>query len=282
VRGRASAAAGRNFDLSDEQEKESMEIVICKDYDAMSKQAADAVAEVVRNKPNCVLGLATGTSPIGLYTELIRMHKEEGLDFSQVSSFNLDEYVGLPPEHEQSYRYFMNKHLFDGLNIDKANTHVPSGTATDYAAHCQEYEDAITAAGGVDVQVLGIGSDGHVGFNEPSDSLCCRTHTVTLTEQTIDDNARLFEKKEDVPLFACTMGVGTVMDARKCVMVVNGKHKAATVARAFEGPVSCMCTASALQMHNDTHVFLDDDAAGELQMADYYRWIQKMKDQAPT
>ncbi len=259
-----------------------MEIVICKDYDEMSKKAGAEVAAVVRAKPNAVLGLATGTSPIGLYSELIRMHKEEGLDFSGVGSFNLDEYVGLPPEHEQSYRYFMNKHLFDGLNIDKANTHVPSGTATDYAKHCQDYEDAIVAAGGIDVQVLGIGSDGHVGFNEPGDSLCCRTHTVTLTEQTIVDNARLFEKKEDVPLFACTMGVGTVMDARKCVMVVNGAHKAATVARAFEGPVSCMCTASALQMHNDTVVFLDEEAAGELQMADYYRWIQKMKGQAPT
>ena len=259
-----------------------MEIVICKSYDEMSKKAAAEVAEVVRKKPNCVIGLATGASPIGLYTELIRMHKEEGLDFSQVKSFNLDEYVGLPPEHDQSYRYFMNKHLFDGLNIDKANTHVPSGTATDYAAHCQEYEDAIVAAGGIDVQVLGIGSDGHVGFNEPGDSLCCRTHTVTLTEQTIDDNARLFENRENVPLFACTMGVGTVMDARKCVMVINGKHKAAITAQAFEGPVSCMCTASALQMHNDTAVFLNEDAAADLKMAEHYMWIQKMKDQAPN
>ena len=258
-----------------------MEIVICKDYDELSKLAAAEVAAVLRERPDAVLGLATGSSPVGLYAELIRLHKEEGLDFSQVTTFNLDEYIGLPPEHEQSYRYFMNEKLFDHINIDKENTRVPSGTATDYAAHCQEYEDAILAAGGIDVQVLGIGSDGHVGFNEPGDSLCCRTHTVTLTEQTINDNSRLFEKKEDVPLFACTMGVGTVMDAHKCVMVVNGKHKAATVAQALEGPVSCMCTASALQMHNDTAVFLDEDAASGLKMAGYYRWIQKMKDQAP-
>ena len=258
-----------------------MEVIICSSYDELSKLAAEVVAEVVRNKPNAVLGLATGTSPLGLYTELARMNKEEGLDFSQVTSFNLDEYVGIGPEHEQSYRRFMNENLFEGINIDIAKTNVPDGLADDYEGFCKGYEDKIAAAGGIDVQVLGIGSDGHIGFNEPADSLASRTHTVTLTEQTIDDNARFFQKKEDVPIYACTMGVGTVLDARKCVLVANGKGKTEAVAAMIEGPITSMCTASALQMHNDTQVFLDEETAGALKFADYYRWIQEHKPNAP-
>ena len=258
-----------------------MKIVICKSVEELGRLAATRIAEVVRAKPRPVLGLATGSTPLPTYRELIRLHREEGLSFAATGTFNLDEYVGLAPDHAQSYRRFMQENLFDSIDIDPANTHVPDGRAADIEDHCAAYERMIAAAGGIDCQVLGIGSNGHVGFNEPGDSLCCRTHTVTLTEQTIEDNSRLFEKKEDVPLFACTMGVGTVMDARKCVMVINGKHKAAIAAQAFEGPVSCMCTASALQMHNDTVVFLDEDAAGDLQMAEHYRWIQKMKGQAP-
>ena len=258
-----------------------MEVVICSSYDELSKLAAEAVAEIVRNKPNAVIGLATGSSPLGLYKELIRMHKEEGLDFSQVTSFNLDEYVGIGPDHEQSYRRFMNENLFQGINIDMAKTNVPDGLAKDYKAFCKAYEQKMAAAGGVDVQVLGIGSDGHIGFNEPGDSLASRTHTVTLNEQTISDNARFFEKKEDVPIYACTMGVGTVLDAGRCVLVANGKGKVKPVATMVEGPISSMCTASALQMHNDTQVFLDEDAAGGLKLADYYRWVQKHKPNAP-
>jgi glucosamine-6-phosphate deaminase len=258
-----------------------MEVIICSSYDELSKRAADAVAAVIRKKPNAVIGLATGSSPLGLYRELIRMHKQEGLDFSRVTSFNLDEYVGLAPGHEQSYRRFMNKNLFEALNIDRARTHVPDGQARDYAAFCKAYEQKIAAAGGIDVQVLGIGSDGHVGFNEPGDSLASRTHTVTLNEQTILDNARFFARKEDVPIFACTMGVGTILDARTCVLVANGKGKVKAVAAMIEGPISSTCTASALQMHNDTQVFLDEDAAGGLKLADYYRWVQKNKPKAP-
>jgi len=258
-----------------------MEVVICSSYDELSKLAAEAVAEVIRNKPNAVIGLATGSSPLGLYKELIRMHKEDGLDFSQVTSFNLDEYVGVAPDHEQSYRRFMNENLFEGINIDIAKTNVPDGLAKDYEAFCKAYEGKIAAAGGIDVQVLGIGSDGHIAFNEPGDSLASRTHTVTLNEQTIEDNARFFEKKEDVPIYACTMGVGTVLDARKCVLVANGKGKVKAVAAMLEGPISSMCTASALQMHNDTQVFLDEEATGGLKLADYYRWIQKNKPNAP-
>jgi len=258
-----------------------MEIVICKDYDELSKLAAAEVAAVVREKPDAVLGLATGSSPVGLYAELIRLRKEEGLDFSEVTTFNLDEYIGLPPEREQSYRYFMNEKLFDHINIDKENTHLPDGMADDVDTFCYEYESMIDASGGIDIQVLGIGSDGHIGFNEPGSSLASRTRIKTLTEQTIDDNARFFEKKEDVPIYAITMGVGTILDAERIVLVATGKNKAATVGDAFEGPVSCMCTASALQLHPDSVIFLDKDAAGELKMRDHYDWVRRNKANAP-
>ncbi len=258
-----------------------MEIIVCKDYDKMSKAAAAEVAMVVREKPDAVLGLATGSSPIGLYAELIRLHKEEGLDFSQVRTFNLDEYIGLPPEHEQSYRQFMNEKLFDDINIRKKNTHLPDGMAKNVRAFCAEYESMIEACGGIDVQVLGIGSDGHIGFNEPGSSLASRTRVKTLTEQTINDNSRFFAKKEDVPIYAITMGIGTIMEAERIVLVAAGKNKAGTVAAAFEGPVSCMCTASALQLHPDSIIFIDEAAASGLKMRDYYDWVQSNKAKAP-
>jgi glucosamine-6-phosphate deaminase len=252
-----------------------MDVVICKDYAAMSKAAARVVAELLNHKPNAVLGFATGSSPIGLYKELIRMHKEEGLDFSKVTTFNLDEYVGLAPDHPQSYRTFMNTNLFNHINLPPQNTHVPSGTAANHAASCAWYEKRICDCGGIDLQVLGIGSDGHVAFNEPGSSLGSRTRMVTLTEQTIDDNARFFKKKSDVPRHAISMGVGTILEARKQVMVVNGKNKAPALAAAVEGPITSMITASALQLHPDVIVFTDEDAAGQLKMRQYYDWIQK-------
>jgi glucosamine-6-phosphate deaminase len=243
----------------------------------MSRKAAAAVADVVRRKPKAVLGFATGSSPLGLYKELIRLHKEEGLDFSKVTTFNLDEYVSLAPDHPQSYWRFMHENLFGHINVPKKNVHVPSGTSKDHAAFCAQYEKWIKEAGGIDAQILGIGSDGHIAFNEPGSSLGSRTRMVTLTEQTIDDNARFFQKRQDVPRHAISMGVGTVLDARKLVMVVNGKSKAPALAAAIEGPVTCMITASALQLHPDPIVFADEEAAGQLKMTDYYRWIQKNK-----
>ena len=254
-----------------------MEVVICRNYDEMSRKAAAAVADVVRRKPKAVLGFATGSSPLGLYKELIRLHKEEGLDFSKVTTFNLDEYVGLAPDHPQSYWRFMHENLFSHINVPKKNVHVPSGTSKDHAAFCAQYEKWIKEAGGIDAQILGIGSDGHIAFNEPGSSLGSRTRMVTLTEQTIDDNARFFQKRQDVPRHAISMGVGTVLEARKLVMVVNGKSKAPALAAAIEGPVTCMITASALQLHPDPIVFADEEAAGQLKMTDYYRWIQKNK-----
>jgi glucosamine-6-phosphate deaminase len=252
-----------------------MEVIICKNYAELSKRAAAVVADVVNHKPTAILGFATGSSPVGLYKELIRLHKEEGLDFSKVTTFNLDEYVGLPGGHPQSYRHFMNQNLFDHINVPNQNTHVPSGTTANHKAFCEWYEQRIRECGGLDVQILGIGSDGHVAFNEPGSSLGSRTRMVTLTEQTLDDNARFFKKKADVPRHAISMGVGTILEARRLLMVANGKNKAEALAAAVEGPVTSMITASALQLHPDVVVFTDEDAAGQLKMRDYYNWIQK-------
>ena len=259
-----------------------MEVIICKTYEEMSAAAAREVANQINTKPNSVLGLATGSTPLALYKELIRLHKEEGLDFSQVTSFNLDEYVGLPATHDQSYHYFMRENLFQHINIPPQNTHVPSGTTRNHLAFCAWYEHRIKECGGIDIQILGIGSDGHIAFNEPSSSLGSRTRIKTLAEETIRDNARFFNNKiEDVPIYAITMGVGTIMEARKLILVANGAKKAEAVAAAIEGPVTSMITASALQLHPDSMIFIDEPAAGMLKMRDYYKWIQANKPAAP-
>jgi len=254
-----------------------MEVVICKDYDEVSLKAARVVADLVHAKPDAVLGFATGSSPMGLYRELARLHKEEALDFSKASSFNLDEYCGLTSDHPQSYRYFMNEELFDHINLPVERTRVPSGTAEDWPAQCAEYEQQIADAGGIDLQVLGIGSDGHIAFNEPGSSLGSRTRLVYLTRQTIADNSRFFEKQEDVPRTAISMGVGSILEARQCVVVASGANKAPALAAAVEGPITCMITASALQLHPDTIIFCDEDAASQLTMREYYNWIQQQK-----
>ena len=258
-----------------------MEVRVCKTYDELSRKAAEFVADVLNAKPNAVLGLATGSSPIGLYQELVRMHRDEGLDFSQVTTFNLDEYVGLPANHEQSYHYFMQENLFKHINVPRERIHIPSGTTKNYEAFCQWYEDRIDACGGIDVQVLGIGTDGHIAFNEPTSSLASRTRLKTLARPTIEDNARFFEKEEDVPIYAITMGVGTILEASQLVLVANGEKKADAVAKMVEGPVTSMLTASALQLHPDANVFIDEPAASKLAMRDYYEWVQAKKPGAP-
>ena len=258
-----------------------MEVIICKTYEQMSKEAAKVVAEVLNQKPNAVLGLATGSTPLGLYKELIRMHKEEGLDFSHVTTFNLDEYVGLPADHPQSYHYFMWENLFKHINVPRENIHIPSGTAQNFRAFCQWYEEQIAKCGGIDLQVLGIGADGHIAFNEPGSSLGSRTRLKTLAEQTINDNARFFERKEDVPIYAITMGVGTILDAKRIILLANGANKADAVAAAIEGPVCSMITASALQLHPHVQIFLDEEAASKLKMRKYYDWIQEKKPGSP-
>ena len=258
-----------------------MEIIVSETYEEMSRAAAREIASVMNAKPNAVLGMATGSTPLGLYNELVRMHREEGLDFSQVTTFNLDEYVGLPVTHEQSFHYFMHENFFKHVNIPPQNIYIPSGTTDNYEAFCQWFEHRIEEVGGIDVQVLGIGSDGHIAFNEPTSSLGSRTRIKTLAKQTIDDNARFFDDPKDVPVYAITMGVGTILEAERIILLANGKNKAAAVAAAVEGPVTSMITASALQMHPDVLVFIDEDASGELEMNEYYRWIQQNMPGAP-
>jgi len=259
-----------------------MEVIIKSTYEEMSRAAAQEVREILNAKPNAVLGLATGTSPLGLYQEMARLHREEGLDFSQVRTFNLDEYVGLPVSNPQSYHSFMHENLFKHINVPPQNIHIPSGTTGNYEAFCAWFEEQIAKCGGIDLQVLGIGTDGHIGFNEPTSSLGSRTRLKTLAEPTINDNARFFKRREDVPIYAITMGVGTILDARQVVLVANGKKKADAIAACVEGPVTQMVTASALQFHPRTKVFLDQEAAGKLKMRDYYDWIQKKKPGAPN
>ncbi len=251
-----------------------MEVIISETYEEMSRRAAREVARVLNAKPNSVLGLATGSTPLGLYKELVRMHKDDGLDFSQVTTFNLDEYVGLTKDHPQSYHYFMHENLFKHINISVPNVYIPSGTTDNYKAFCLWYERRIKECGGIDLQILGIGSDGHIAFNEPSSSLGSRTRIKTLARQTIQDNARFFEGIEDVPIYGITMGVGTILEARKILFLANGTSKADAVAKAIEGPVTSMITASALQLHRDVTAYLDREAAGKLEMREYFEWIQ--------
>jgi len=249
-----------------------MQVIIKETYEEMSVEAGKIIKDAIHLKPNLVLGLATGSTPIGTYKELIRMHEAGELDFSKVVTFNLDEYVGLPSTHNQSYHYFMHENLFNDINIAPANVHVPSGVVKDFKAYCQWYEDEIAKVGGVDLQVLGIGSDGHIGFNEPGTSLASRTMIVTLTEETLSDNARFFDRSEDVPRFAITMGVGTIMEAKHCLLVANGEKKADPVAALVEGPITSQVTASALQMHPNATVIVDEAAASKLKRIDYYKW----------
>lgn len=248
-----------------------MNIIICPTAEAASLRAADMITEAVRKRPETVLGLATGSTPTLLYKALIQAHRD-GLDFSRMRTFNLDEYHGLAPDHPQSYRRFMEEQLFNHLNLDLANTHVPDGLAKDVAAHCAAYEAEIKAAGGIDIQVLGIGSNGHIGFNEPASSLVSRTRLVALTQQTISDNARFFDAADEVPRHAISMGIGTILEAKRCIMLCFGEHKAKAVRAAIEGGVSQFTPASALQMHPDTTVFLDEAAAADLELKEYYRW----------
>ncbi len=254
-----------------------MEVLIEPDADQAARLAARIVARQLREKPDSVLGLATGSTPLAVYRELIRMHREEDLDFARVRTFNLDEYVGLPPEHPCAYRRFMDENLFNHLNIPPAQIHIPDGQTTDIPAHCRDYEAAIAAAGGIDIQILGIGSDGHIGFNEPMSSLASRTRIKTLTEQTSRDNARFFTSPADVPRHCITMGIGTIMESRTCLLLAFGAGKAEAVAASIEGPIAAMMPASVLQLHPRTIVLLDPPAASRLTQAAYYQMVAANK-----
>lgn len=237
-----------------------MKIIKAKDYDAASRMAANIIAAQVIMKPGCVLGLATGSTPIGTYRSLIERYQNGDLDFSQVSSINLDEYKGLSPENDQSYRYFMNEHLFNHINIDKNRTHVPDGLEPDAEKACCDYNKIIESHGGIDLQLLGLGLNGHIGFNEPSDVFEKETHCVDLTQSTIDANSRFFASMDDVPKQAYTMGVKTIMQAKKVVLLATGAAKAEIVKKAFFGDVTPQVPASILQFHNDFTLIGDEEA----------------------
>ena len=249
-----------------------MEIVICKTKEEASRKAAEMITAAVKKNPKIVLGLATGSTPVPMYKEMAKAVKAKKVSYKQVRTWNLDEYWGLPGTHDQSYRYFMDKNLFDHIDIAKKNTHVLNGLAEDWRKEVSAYEAAIKKAGGIDLQVLGIGSDGHIAFNEPGSSLTSRTRIVSLTPQTIKDNARFFKKAADVPRQALSMGVGSIMEARRIVLLAFGANKADAVKGAVEGGVSQFCTASALQMHQDCWFFCDAAAAAKLKLRKYYAW----------
>ncbi len=242
-----------------------MKVIVCDTREEMSKKAAEVFAERIKAKPDIVLGLATGSTPEGLYGELAKLNAAGEIDFANVRSFNLDEYLGISPDHDQSYRFFMNEKLFDHVNIDKANTRVLNGQADDPAAECAAFEGEIKAAGGIDVQLLGIGSNGHIAFNEPGSAKDSRTRVVDLKESTIQDNSRFFASAGDVPKQALSMGNGSILEAKEVVLVANGANKAACIAAALEGPASEDCPASLLQAHDNVTFILDKDAAAELQ-----------------
>lgn len=228
-----------------------MKIYKAKDYKDMSRKAANIISAQMIMKPNCVLGLATGSTPIGTYDQLVEWYNKGDLDFSEVTTVNLDEYKGLPRTNDQSYYYFMHQHLFDRVNIDPERTNVPNGMEPDAEKECGRYEELIRSLGGVDLQLLGLGHNGHIGFNEPGEAFEKETHCVDLTESTIEANKRFFASADDVPKQAYTMGIKTIMQAKKILIVVNGENKADIVERAFFGPVTPEVPASILQLHND-------------------------------
>lgn len=241
-----------------------MRIYKAADYKDMSRKAANIIASQVIMKPDCVLGLATGSTPVGTYQNLVEMYENGDLDFSEVRTVNLDEYKGLPRENDQSYYYFMHDNLFDHVNIKPENTNLPDGTEPDADKECTRYEELIRTLGGQDLQLLGLGHNGHIGFNEPADIFEKATHCVDLQERTIEANKRFFASADDVPKQAYTMGIGTIMQAKKILIVVSGEDKAETVAKAFFGPVTPEVPASVLQLHKDVILVADEAALSRI------------------
>ncbi len=253
-----------------------------KDHEEVSREAARVVSEIVREKPSCVLGLATGSTPLRLYKELIRMYREEGLDFSKVTTFNLDEYIGIPPTHPQSYHFFMYENLFKHVNVPERFIHIPSGMVDVGDVHrihvyCDWYEEEIEKCGGIDLQILGIGANGHIGFNEPGSSLGSRTRIKTLTYKTRADNSRFFENDiEKVPKYAITMGIGTILDSRLLLLLASGKQKAQAIKDTVEGPITAKLPASIVQMHRKAILIVDEDA-GSLLDIEYDQFVTDLE-----
>jgi glucosamine-6-phosphate deaminase len=250
-----------------------VEVIIQPDKDSAARLVARVIARELRAHPHLVLGLATGKTMECVYRHLVRMHKEEHLDFSLCRTFNLDEYVGLFPSDPNSYRHYMDHHLFRRVNMDPRNTHLPNGMADDLGAECEAYEARIARCGGLDLQLLGIGKAGHIGFNEPLSALRSRTRVKALTPTTLTQNGPFFGGEDKVPRRAITMGVGTILECRRCLLLATGDTKAEVVAKAVEGPITSMISATALQLHPRCTVVVDEEAGSKLREKDYYRWI---------
>jgi glucosamine-6-phosphate deaminase len=250
-----------------------MEVIVQPDELSAAELVARVVDRELRANPRLVLGLATGKTMEHVYHRLVRLHREEGLDFSQCRTFNLDEYVGLGPDDANSYHHYMDQQLFRHVNVDRNRVHLPDGLAIDLEAECRDYEVRIERAGGIDLQLLGIGRAGHIGFNEPLSALRSRTRVKALAPTTLEQNGEFFGGPEKMPRRAITMGVGTILESRRCILLAAGGNKADVVARAVEGPVTSMISATALQMHPRCSVVLDEAAAGRLTQKEYYRWI---------
>lgn len=251
-----------------------MKIVILRDAAEVARYGAGIFTRQIIRKPDSVLGLATGSTPVALYKELIKACNRGEVSFKEVSTFNLDEYLGLSPEHPQSYRSFMNSQFFDHVDIEKSSTFVPPGDSEDPFTACADYERAIKDKGGIDIQLLGIGRNGHIGFNEPSSSLMSRTRIKTLTRATIDDNARFFGPDESQPHLSITMGIGTILESRKVVLLATGQNKAEAIRATVEGPLTASCPASALQLHEQVVLVIDEGAASLLSNIDFYKHIE--------
>ena len=251
-----------------------MEIVVVPDAHAVADTAAERMAEVLRSDRNAVLGVATGSSPVGAYERLAALVQRDAIDTAGVSAFALDEYVGLDPSHPESYHSVIRRTVTEPLRLDPARVHVPDGTADDLDTACAAYERRIREAGGIDLQLLGIGTNGHIGFNEPTSSFASRTRIKTLAPQTRADNARFFDSPEQVPVHCVTQGLGTILEARQLLLVAQGEVKADAVARMVEGPLASVCPASALQLHRDAIVVIDRAAASKLRLSDYYEYVQ--------
>jgi glucosamine-6-phosphate deaminase len=254
-----------------------MLLVLKHNQEEVGREAAQMIANAVRRNPRLRLGVATGKTTVEMYKELVRLHAQEGLNFSEVVTFNLDEYLGLSADHPQSFRYFMQQTFFSQVNIQPRNIHIPDGAIRgNYDACCCAYEQAIRDAGGIDLQILGIGRNGHIGFNEPTSSLGSRTRLKVLSKETIEDNRKLFGPSEEVPQCAITMGIGTILEAKRILLLAAGASKASAIANAIEGPLTASVTASALQLHPDVTFIVDEQAAAQLKQKEYYKRVLKM------
>ncbi len=255
-----------------------MEVIIKSNYDEICREAACIIQKEWQKKKSLVLGLATGTTPLGVYRELIELHRKNEIDFSDSAAFSLDEYLGLEEDHPQSFACYMRENFLKHINIKEDNIFRLEGKPVDIQKHCQEYEEKIKSHGGIDIQILGIGRNGHIGFNEPGSSLSSRTRVKTLAEETVNDNARFFDNEQDVPRFCLTMGIGTVMEARMILLLASGKNKSEAVFQCVEGPVSASLPASILQLHPQAKILVDEEASSSLTRKDYYRWVFQNKD----